>query len=62
MTLERLRAAGVPDVVAMVRPGNERSIAVAERLGMKLAETFPHPRFQEEALCFRLALQDGHRE
>ncbi|MET7692163.1 GNAT family N-acetyltransferase [Streptomyces sp. NPDC005483] len=60
MTLERLRAAGVADVVAMIRPGNERSIAVAERLGMKLAETFPHPLLQEEALCFRLSLQGGY--
>ncbi|MEU1163002.1 GNAT family N-acetyltransferase, partial [Streptomyces sp. NPDC005921] len=56
MTLERLRAAGVPKVVAMVRPGNERSVAVARRLGMELAETFPHPLFAEEALCFRLDL------
>jgi len=48
--------------VAMVRPGNERSIAVTKRLGMELAETFPHPRFAEEALCFRLSLRDGHPE
>ncbi|WP_316773676.1 GNAT family N-acetyltransferase [Streptomyces sasae] len=59
MTLERLRAAGVPKVVAMVRPGNERSVAVARRLGMEQAETFPHPRFAEDALCFRLDLHDG---
>ncbi|MFI0544511.1 GNAT family N-acetyltransferase [Streptomyces sp. WSLK1-3] len=62
MTLERLRAAGVSDVVAMVRPGNERSIAVTKRLGMELAETYPHPLFQEEALCFRLSLQGSHTE
>ncbi|MET9787476.1 GNAT family N-acetyltransferase [Streptomyces canus] len=62
MTLERLRAAGVPDVVAMVRPGNERSISVAKRLGMELAETFTHPRYNEEALCFRLPLQISHTE
>jgi len=61
-TLERLRAAGVPDVVAMVRPGNERSVAVARRLGMELAETFPHPRLPEDALCFRLDLQGDHAE
>ena len=60
LTLERLRAAGVTKVVAMVRPGNERSIAVTKRLGMDLAETFPHPQLPEEALCFRLLLQDGH--
>jgi RimJ/RimL family protein N-acetyltransferase len=62
MTLERLRTAGVTDVVARVRRGNERSIAVTERLGMKLAETFPHPRFEEEALCFRLSLRESHPE
>ena len=60
MTLERLRAVGVPSVVAMVRPGNERSIAVTRRLGMEPAETYPHPRFQEDALCFRLQLHSGH--
>ncbi|MFJ3665741.1 GNAT family N-acetyltransferase [Streptomyces sp. NPDC090106] len=54
LTLERLRAAGVRDVVAMVRPGNERSVAVTRRLGMELAQTFPHPTLPEEALCFRL--------
>ncbi|MFE0524378.1 GNAT family N-acetyltransferase [Streptomyces sp. NPDC058954] len=57
MTLERLRAAGVASVVAMVRPGNERSVAVTRRLGMELERTFPHPRFDEEALCFRLDLE-----
>ncbi|MDH6549467.1 GNAT family N-acetyltransferase [Streptomyces sp. SAI-041] len=60
MTLERLRAAGVTDVVALVRPGNERSIAVAKRLGMELAETYPHPLLQEEVLCFRLALEESY--
>jgi RimJ/RimL family protein N-acetyltransferase len=59
MTLERLRAAGVPSVVAMVRPGNERSIAVTKRLGMELAQTFPHPWLPEESLCFRLDLRDA---
>jgi RimJ/RimL family protein N-acetyltransferase len=55
-TLERLRAAGVPRVVAMVRPGNERSIAVTRRLGMELAEVFTHPTFGEPAHCYRLEL------
>ena len=59
MTLERLRAADVASVVAMVRPDNERSIAVARRLGMELAESFRHPRLQEDALCFRLDLSKG---
>ncbi|ATL29720.1 GNAT family N-acetyltransferase [Streptomyces formicae] len=61
-TVERLRAVGVPSVVAMIRSGNERSIAVTRRLGMELAETFttpwapgdPEPR--RVAHCFRLAL------
>ncbi|MEU9975876.1 GNAT family N-acetyltransferase [Streptomyces sp. NPDC051014] len=59
-TLERLRAAGVPRVVAMVRPGNERSVAVTRRLGMELAQTFPHPRLTEGALCFRLDLSNDN--
>ncbi|GGZ54097.1 GNAT family N-acetyltransferase [Streptomyces subrutilus] len=42
-TLERVRAAGVPHVVAMINDGNARSIAVAERLGMTLAERFLLP-------------------
>jgi RimJ/RimL family protein N-acetyltransferase len=58
-TLRRLRAAGVPEVVAMVRPGNERSIAVTRRLGMQPAGTYPHPTLDEDALCFRLRLHDG---
>ncbi|ALV38680.1 GNAT family N-acetyltransferase [Streptomyces sp. CdTB01] len=57
LTLERLRAAGVPSVVALVRPGNERSVAVARRLGMELERTFPHPRLDEDVLCFRLDLK-----
>ncbi|MDG4860440.1 GNAT family N-acetyltransferase [Streptomyces sp. T-3] len=40
LTLERVRAAGVPEVVAMVNARNERSIAVIRRLGMDLAERF----------------------
>jgi RimJ/RimL family protein N-acetyltransferase len=38
-TLDRLRAAGVPRVVAMVADGNERSVAVTRRLGMEHLET-----------------------
>jgi RimJ/RimL family protein N-acetyltransferase len=38
LTLDRLRAAGVPRVVAMVLEGNERSVAVTRRLGMTLTE------------------------
>jgi RimJ/RimL family protein N-acetyltransferase len=55
-TLRRVRTAGVKDVVAVVRPGNERSIAVTRRLGMRPAETYPHPTLDEDALCFRLSL------
>lgn len=55
-TLERVRAAGVPRVVAMVRPENERSIAVTRRLGMELAEILTHPRLGDPAHCYRLDL------
>ncbi|MBP0458651.1 GNAT family N-acetyltransferase [Streptomyces bomunensis] len=41
-TLERVRAAGVEQVVAMVNARNERSIAVTRRLGMRLAKTFTY--------------------
>src|SRR4051794_3946239 len=43
MTLERVRAAGVAGVVAMVNARNERSIAVTRRLGMELAERYRSP-------------------
>ncbi|WP_369233980.1 GNAT family N-acetyltransferase [Streptomyces sp. R21] len=55
-TLDRVRAAGVTDVVAMVNARNERSIAVTRRLGMELAERFTSPRSQEEGHRYRLAL------
>lgn len=54
-TLERVRAAAVRNVVAMVDSRNERSKAVTRRLGMELADTFTSPR-KREAHCFRLAL------
>lgn len=54
-TLDRVRAAGVRDVVAMVDARNARSAAVTQRLGMELAETFTTPS-EREAHCFRLAL------
>lgn len=56
-TLERVRAAGVERVVAMVHSKNERSIAVTRRLGMELAETFTTPS-KQQGYCFRLEL-DG---
>ncbi|MEU6705118.1 GNAT family N-acetyltransferase [Streptomyces wuyuanensis] len=55
-TLDRLRSAGVPSVVAMVDSRNERSIAVTRRLGMELAETYVVPDSDRKGLCFRLTL------
>lgn len=57
MTIERVRAAGVPSVVAMVMATNTRSIAVTQRLGMRLAEVFRTPTSQKEGHCYRLDLQ-----
>ncbi|WP_445528230.1 GNAT family N-acetyltransferase [Streptomyces cyslabdanicus] len=56
MTLERLRTAGLTSVVAMVDARNQRSIAVTERLGMRLAETFVTPTSQRQGHCYRLEL------
>ncbi|MET8244566.1 GNAT family N-acetyltransferase [Streptomyces sp. NPDC005202] len=56
MTLERLRAAGVPSVVAMVNARNARSIAVTQRLGMRLVETFVTPASKQQGHCYRLDL------
>ncbi|MBQ0828815.1 GNAT family N-acetyltransferase [Streptomyces tagetis] len=55
-TLERLRAAGVPVVVAMVDADNARSIAVTERLGMRLTEVFTTPTSRRRGNCYRLEL------
>ncbi|MFJ6571581.1 GNAT family N-acetyltransferase [Streptomyces sp. NPDC091292] len=55
-TLERVRAAGVRSVVAMVDARNERSIAVTRRLGMELAETFTAPQSERTGHCYRLDL------
>ncbi|MDI9888177.1 GNAT family N-acetyltransferase [Streptomyces sp. HNM0645] len=54
--LDRLRAAGVPSVVAMVDSRNQRSIAVTRRLGMELSETYAVPDSERKGLCFRLNL------
>lgn len=56
LTLERLRAAGVKRVVAAIDSRNERSIAVARRLGMERAETFTTEQSGQAVQCFRLAL------
>nr|WP_202498327.1 GNAT family N-acetyltransferase [Streptomyces sp. SID5469] len=55
-TLERVRAAGVSGVVAMVDARNERSIAVTRRLGMELVETFTTPTAQRLGHCYRREL------
>ncbi|MFF5568361.1 GNAT family N-acetyltransferase [Streptomyces sp. NPDC012623] len=59
-TVERVRAAGVERIVAMVNSRNERSAAVARRLGMELAETYPFTSAtfatEQRAHCFRLEL------
>ncbi|MEU8627648.1 GNAT family N-acetyltransferase [Streptomyces sp. NPDC048669] len=56
LALERVRAAGVERVVAAVDELNERSVAVARRLGMERAESFTVPRSGQEVRCFRLEL------
>lgn len=56
LTLERLRAAGVERVVATIDVRNERSVAVARRLGMEPAESFTTPVPGQEVRCFRLGL------
>jgi RimJ/RimL family protein N-acetyltransferase len=58
-TLERMRASGVPGVVAMVDARNSRSIAVTRRLGMRLAETFTTPASQRAGHCYRLDLRNA---
>ncbi|MFB7914037.1 GNAT family N-acetyltransferase [Streptomyces sp. NPDC056061] len=55
LTLERLRAAGVAEAVAAIDARNERSIAVARRLGMERAEEITTPSGRA-GYCFRLAL------
>lgn len=55
-TLERVGAAGVQDVVAMVDVRNTRSAEVTRRLGMRLAETFMSPGSRREVHCYRLDL------
>ncbi|MER7024159.1 MULTISPECIES: GNAT family N-acetyltransferase [Streptomyces] len=53
--LADVRAAGVPEVVAMINSRNARSIAVAERLGMRRAETYKKPGDEGvTAYCYRL--------
>ncbi|MFE2373946.1 GNAT family N-acetyltransferase [Streptomyces sp. NPDC059398] len=56
MTLERVRAAGVGEVFAMVDAENARSVAVTRRLGMELHETFTTPVSKRTGHCFRLDL------
>ncbi|MEU8465456.1 GNAT family N-acetyltransferase [Streptomyces sp. NPDC029003] len=58
-TLERLRGAGVPRVVAMIDDRNARSSAVAERLGMTLADRFPLPGGNRHGRRYELALTEA---
>ncbi|MFD9332859.1 GNAT family N-acetyltransferase [Streptomyces sp. NPDC060028] len=58
-TLERVREAGVPHVVAMINDENARSIAVAERLGMTLAERFLLPGGTRHGRRYELKLGQG---
>ncbi|NJP14983.1 GNAT family N-acetyltransferase [Streptomyces thermoviolaceus] len=60
LTLERLRAAGVPRVVAVVDARNARSAAVARRLGMHRAESCREPVSRREHHCYRLDLRGVH--
>jgi RimJ/RimL family protein N-acetyltransferase len=41
----------------MVDARNTRSIAVAQRLGMRLAETFTTPASERSGHCYRLDLR-----
>ncbi|MET9531611.1 MULTISPECIES: GNAT family N-acetyltransferase [unclassified Streptomyces] len=59
MTLERVGAAGVGEVFAMVDAENQRSIAVTRRLGMEMHETFVTPVSTRKGHCFRLDLPVG---
>ncbi|MCB5907886.1 GNAT family N-acetyltransferase [Streptomyces pinistramenti] len=54
--LDAVRAGGVRHVVAMIDARNERSLAVAGRLGMRRAETVSTPGSQREGHCYRLDL------
>ncbi|MER5810888.1 GNAT family N-acetyltransferase [Streptomyces sp. NPDC002033] len=58
-TLERLRGAGVPQVVAMIDDANVRSAAVAERLGMTLAGVFPLPGGRRTGRRYELSLTEA---
>jgi RimJ/RimL family protein N-acetyltransferase len=58
-TLERLRAAGVPRVVAVIDEANTRSSALAERLGMALEKTVPLPDGTSTRRVYGLTLQGG---
>lgn len=61
-TVERVRAAGVERVMAMVNARNERSLAVIRRLGMELAETFVTPVSQQKGYRFQLDLTSSGSE
>ncbi|MER6379897.1 GNAT family N-acetyltransferase [Streptomyces sp. NPDC001127] len=56
MGLRKVREAGVKSVVAVINVKNERSIAVARRLGMERLETLIRPDVNQPAYHFRLVL------
>ncbi|WP_328927075.1 GNAT family N-acetyltransferase [Streptomyces sp. NBC_00190] len=56
-TLDRVREAGLPHVVAMINDENVRSIAVAERLGMTLADRFLLPSGTRYGRRYEISLQ-----
>jgi RimJ/RimL family protein N-acetyltransferase len=56
LTLERVRAAGVGSVVAMVDAENKRSVAVTRRLGMELTHRFVTPDLGRQGNMYRLGL------
>ncbi|MEU6892996.1 GNAT family N-acetyltransferase [Streptomyces sp. NPDC046557] len=58
-TLDRLREAEVPRVVAMIDDGNARSVAVAERLGMTLAAAFDLPDGSRRVRRYELTLREA---
>ncbi|MEV7612870.1 GNAT family N-acetyltransferase [Streptomyces sp. NPDC089799] len=58
-TVDRVRRTGLSRVVAMIDDANERSIAVAERLGMTLEETFPLPGGTRNGRRYALSLGDA---